>query len=58
MLGACPLTPESAMVIINGLSEVKENKTLTLSKTTYDSLTSEQIQIATDKGWVVKGESV
>ena len=48
-----PLTAQSAMVFINGLAEVEETKTLRLSATTYDALTTEQIAIATSKGWTV-----
>ena len=48
-----PLTAASAMVFINGLATVTEQRTLSLSATTYDSLTTEQIAIATSKGWTV-----
>ena len=48
-----PLTAASAMVFINGLATVTETRTLKLSATTYDSLTNEQIAIATSKGWTV-----
>ena len=48
-----PLTAASAMVFINGLATVTEKRTLALSATTYDSLTPEQIAIATSKGWTV-----
>ena len=48
-----PLTAASAMVFINGLATVTEKRTLALSRTTYDSLTPEQIAIATSKGWTV-----
>ena len=48
-----PLTAASAMVFINGLATVTEKRTLKLSATTYDSLTPEQIAIATSKGWTV-----
>ena len=48
-----PLTAQSAMVFINGLATVTEKRTLALSATTYDSLTTEQIAIATSKGWTV-----
>lgn len=47
------LTVDSLMVIINGLATVTEKRTLALSRTTYDSLTKEQIAIATSKGWTV-----
>ena len=52
-LSSCPLTAQSAMVFINGLATVTEKRTLRLSRTTYDSLTKEQIAIATSKGWTV-----
>ena len=53
-LGACrSLTAQSAMVFINGLATVTEQRTLSLNATTYDSLTPEQIAIATAKGWTV-----
>ena len=52
-LSFSPLTPDSAMVFINGLATVTEKLTLALSATTYDSLTNEQIAIATSKGWTV-----
>lgn len=48
-----PLTTQSAMVFINGLATVEATKTLKLSATTYDTLTNEQIAIATSKGWTV-----
>ena len=48
-----PLTAQSAMVFINGLATVTEKRRLSLSATTYDSLTNEQIAIATSKGWTV-----
>lgn len=52
-LDSSPLTAASAMVFINGLATVTEKRTLFLSATTYDSLTPEQIAIATAKGWTV-----
>ena len=52
-LSDCPLTAQSAMVFINGLATVTEKRRLSLSATTYDSLTPEQIAIATSKGWTV-----
>ena len=51
--GYCPLTAQSAMVFINGLATVTEKRTLKLKASTYDSLTTEQIAIATSKGWTV-----
>ena len=52
-LNDCPLTPDSAMVFIKGLEEVNEGQSITFSRVTYDSLTPEQIDIATSKGWNV-----
>lgn len=52
-LSYSPLTAASAMVFINGLATVTEQRTLSLSRTTYDSLTNGQIAIATSKGWTV-----
>ena len=52
-LSFSPLTEASAMVFINGLATVTEKRRLSLSATTYDSLTPEQIAIATAKGWTV-----
>ena len=52
-LSDCPLTAASAIVFINGLATVTEKRTLSLSATTYDSLTPEQIAIAASKGWTV-----
>ena len=52
-LSDCPFTNASAMVFINGLSEVSEAKTITFKSTTYDQLTPEQIAVATSKGWNV-----
>ena len=52
-LSSCSLTAQSAMVFINGLATVTGTRTLKLSATTYDSLTTEQIAIATSKGWTV-----
>ena len=48
-----PLTHDSAMVFINGLAKVTSAKTITFKKSTYDSLTPEQIAVATSKGWTV-----
>ena len=51
---SCPLlTNESAMVIIEGLEEVEETKTIAFNKSTYNTITEEQIKIANDKNWNV-----
>lgn len=52
-LSDCPLTNESAMVFINGLATVASAETIKFEKSTYDSLTPEQIAVATSKGWTV-----
>lgn len=52
-LSDCPLTNESAMVFINGLDNVSSNQTLKFSPATYETLTQEQIAIATSKGWTI-----
>lgn len=49
----CSLDNASAMVFINGLAEVTTAKNITFSQTTYDTLTDEQISVATSKGWNV-----
>lgn len=48
-----PLTNESAMVFINGLDEVSKTTTITFKADTYNTLTEEQIAIATSRGWSV-----
>lgn len=48
-----PLDNASAMVFINGLAEVTTAKTITFKASTYDTLTPEQIAVATSKGWNV-----
>lgn len=47
------LTHESALSVINGLAEVTTTQTLTFKATTYNTLTDEEIAIATSKGWSV-----
>lgn len=49
----CPLTNASTMVFINGLTNVSSTKTLSLKSSTYNTLTPEQIAVATSKGWTV-----
>ncbi len=48
-----PLDNASAMVFINGLAEVTTAKTIQFKASTYDTLTPEQIAVATSKGWNV-----
>lgn len=49
----CPLDNASAMVFINGLAEITTTQTISFSPSTYDTLTPEQIAVATSKGWNV-----
>lgn len=56
VLSDSPLTNKSAMVFINGLSDVASTKKITFKRTTYDTLTEEQIAMATSKGWsIIRG---
>lgn len=48
-----PLSNDSAMLLIDGLANVSDTKKITFSPETYDTLTSEQIALATSKGWSV-----
>lgn len=54
-ISAAPLTNDSAMVLINGLSSnsTAYSKKITFSSTTYNTLTDEQKEIATSKGWTI-----
>ena len=52
-LSDCPLTYESVLSVINGLAKVEEQQELTLSKTTYKSLASEDIKLAETKNWKI-----
>lgn len=55
-LSYCPLTSDSAMVFINGLSNEVKSKEIIFSSTTYDSLSLEQIAVGTSKGWkIIRG---
>ena len=47
-----PLTHDSAMVLINALDS-ENTGTLTLSAATRETLSEEEIAIATDKGWTI-----
>ena len=48
------LTHDSLMSIINNLATVTSTKTLTLGTTNLAKLSSEEVAIATNKGWTVK----
>lgn len=52
-LSDCPLTNESAMEFINGLESVSSTQTLKFSPYTFETLSQEQIAIATSKGWTI-----
>ena len=52
-LSDCPLSHESVLSVINGLAKVEEQQKLTLSKTTYKSLASENIKLAEAKNWKI-----
>ena len=52
-LSDCPLTYESALSVIDGLAKVEEQQKLTLSKTTYKSLTAEDIRQVEAKNWKI-----
>ena len=43
----------SAMVLINGLSTTTANLKITFKASTYNTLTADDIAIATNKGWTV-----
>ena len=48
-----PLSHDSAMVLINGLSTTTANLKITFKASTYNTLTADDIAIATAKGWTV-----
>ena len=52
----CPLTQESALVILEGLSDEVPGKTITFSQETYNSLNPLVISVAEGKGWVINGK--
>ena len=47
------LTSEHLMSIINNLNPVSSTQTLTIGATNLVKLTSDEIKIATDKGWTI-----
>ena len=49
----CPLTHNSAMIILNGLANVTNKKTLKLNSNTYATLSQTEISNATNKNWDV-----
>lgn len=48
-----PLSKASALIFLNGLEEVEETKTISFKTATYNTLTDEQLAIATARGWSV-----
>ena len=50
---ATKLTPEHLMSIINNLNTVSSTQTLTIGAKNLAKLTSNEIKIATDKGWTI-----
>ena len=56
------LSHDSAMVFINGLEEAKDDGyvhtyQIRFTTNTYNTLSAEEIKIATDKGWTVKAQN-
>lgn len=51
--GSQKLTHDSLMSIINNLGTVTSSQTLTIGPTNLEKLTSDEIAIATNKGWTV-----
>lgn len=51
-----PLTHDAAVELLESLGTVTEARTLTLKTSVYNSLTTEEKAIATDKGWTLKYE--
>lgn len=51
--GSQKLTHDSLMSIINNLGTVSSSQTLTIGQTNIAKLTSDEIAIATNKGWTV-----
>ena len=51
--GSDKLTHDSLMSIINNLGTVSSSQTLTIGQTNIAKLTSDEIAIATNKGWTV-----
>lgn len=48
-----PLSHDSAMVLINGLSTTTANLRIIFKASTYNTLTADDIAVATAKGWTV-----
>lgn len=52
-LTGAPLTHESALSVLNGLAEVDTPQTVSFTKSAYNTLTEEEIALATSKGWTI-----
>ncbi len=52
-ISSSPLTHASALVFLNGLAEISSKRSITFKSTTYDTLTEEDIALATSRGWSV-----
>ena len=50
---SCPLTHDAAVELLESLGTVTSARTLTLKTSTYNTLTAEELAIATGKGWTV-----
>ena len=52
----CPVAHDSALFIINNLQTVPsaDGKYIQFNSSTFDTLTSAEISIATSKGWTVQ----
>lgn len=53
-LSPCPLTRDSALVILNGLATISSSLTVKFKASTYNNLTADDIAIGTNKGWTVQ----
>lgn len=52
-LSDCPLSYESALSVINGLAQVINGKSIYFSEEVYDQLSTEDIQKAKEKNWII-----
>ena len=53
-LSSCPLTRESALVVLNSLATANSGATITFKASTYNMLTAEDKQIGIDKGYSIQ----
>ena len=52
-LSDCPLTHESILTVIDGLADTAYEYTLIINKTTYATLTADEIKLVKDKNWEI-----